>query len=310
MKFFFLILFCFSLIYSQSIKIEGIIKQPQNEKIRAVIIVNDTIEKLSKVDSTNFVRNKIYEEKKLITVSDDEGKFTIYASKPNDTIFFKFGRLFHPEKYSVDDLLKNNEIELFPKSFPCISEKRCNQKTPSKLFAFVGTKLDVTYVDTSKYCELLMDSKFNAIYEIVENFSDEYPKSTMQFTSYDHNSMYQYLFPNFENILIFVGEFCGDLYHIKYQFYPVYKTKNGKWATIIDKKLDYYKNSDLAPQEINFEEGLSFDFSDFWTEQQIEWKFPKEYYKIIGNKALPIKGIYVEDLAKFKLEKIKNDYKQ
>ena len=114
-------------------------------------MVNDTINKLSKSNSAQSdLREKLFNDGKLITLSDDKGKFTIFANKLSDTISFRYGRLFYEEKHAVSDLLRLKKIEIHPKAFPCITNKKCDQKKPEQLFAFVGTKIKVSHVDTSK----------------------------------------------------------------------------------------------------------------------------------------------------------------
>lgn len=299
----FIFLLAFQFHYSQEMKIKGIVKQPENERIFTLIVVNDTINKLAKIDTTDFTRrNKVNNEKKSVTFADEKGYFEIIA-KPNDSIFFRFGRFYHSEKYLASDLMKHKKLIIEPKLLPCKTYVKCDQTKPSKIYGFVGKKIDVVY-DNSLYCGIIpMDSKYNAVYKIEQELLDHYSDSTISFTAYDHNSMSQYLFINYDTILTFVGEYCGELIQLKYQFYPVYKTKDGRWATPVDTKKELsYKSEKYPPIYINFEESVYFDVPNLPAQQIENYRYPNKYYRTENNKAFPIMGRYVEDLIKLREE--------
>ncbi|WP_162086896.1 hypothetical protein [Chryseobacterium aquaeductus] len=285
-------------------KIEGLIKQPTNEIRRSSIVINDTLNKIPESDRSR--RDEILRNQNLVTVNDDKGYFTITA-KPSDSIFFRFGRFYHPEKYLISDLMKLDKIIIDPKSIPCIPQKKCDQEIPSHLYIFVGKKINVSYVDTSMYCGgRRMDTKYNAVYQIEQEFGEHHLKPTINFTAYDHDSKYEYDFTNYDNVLIFVGEFCGDLIQLKYQFFPVYKTKDGRWATPIDTYMESsYKSDQFIPTNIIFDKPVAFDLlrsNKNPSEEQIaqlkKIKFSEKYYKIENGKVIPIMGRYAEDLVK------------
>ena len=287
-----------SFFKSQKVLIEGFIKQPTNKKINALIIVNDTINKLAKLDSLDFTRrDKIYREKEFINSNDEKGYFKILA-KPTDSLFFRFGTFFHSEMHAVSDLLKMDKIVIDPKPIPCIPIKKCNQEKPIKTYTFVGKKINVYSVDTSLYCGgMLWDSKYEAVYEIDQELLGHYPSSRMTFTAYDHASMYEYNFQNYDTILLLIREYCGDL--IEKDFFPVYKAVDGRWATPVDTYMEHhYQSKKLKLRNINFEKSFGFDISSDASPRYIGYKFPKEYYKIENGKAIPIMGRYVEDLVK------------
>jgi len=285
---------------SQIVIVRGIAKDSLKINNIIGIDVNDTIRKFrdkafknEKFKSENWSK---YEElvKKISTYPDfPDGNYTI-AAKLTDTLYFYKPR-YTTQKYKVADIIKNNiKVTLAPAN--CIPYKKCDQKIPSKLYAFVGKKIDVTSVDQTKFCGMSLDSEYKAEYKIEQEFSQHYPDSNIVFTAYDHNSMYEYDFQNYDHVLIFVGEFCGDLIHVKYQFFSVYKTKDGRWASPVKiRDEDYYKDS--IPVKITFEKSVNFDISDLSIET-IKYKFPKKYYKIKEGKAYPIMGRYAEDLVK------------
>ncbi|WP_129039978.1 hypothetical protein [Chryseobacterium sp. CH21] len=149
----------------------------------------------------------------------------------------------------------------------------------------------------------MMDSEYKAEYKIEQEFSEHYPSSTIAFTAYDHNSMYEFDFRNYDHILVFVGEYCGDLIHLKYQFFPLYKTADGRWATPVKPKAEQiYQLDQYTPSKIEFDQSVNFELSNDLSQEQIaqlrKYKFPEKYYDIKDHKAIPIMGRYAEDLVK------------
>ncbi|GAA4153761.1 hypothetical protein GCM10022217_09900 [Chryseobacterium ginsenosidimutans] len=290
---------------SQTVTVRGIAKDSLKINNIIGITVNDTVRKFrdkaftdKKFKSENW--NKYDELVKNFSTSPDfpDGNYSITA-KLIDTLYFYKPR-YATQKYKVADIIKNN-IKVILAPAPCIPYKKCDQKVPSKLYAFVGKKIDVTSVDQSKYCGLSLDSEYKAEYKIEQEFSDHYPDSSIIFTAYDHNSLYEYDFRNYENVLIFIGKYCGDL--IKDFFFPIYKTANGKWASPIKIGDEhYYKPDKFVPENIMFDKSVEFDLPNNITEEQIaqlkQYKFPEKYYKIENGKAIPIMGRYAEDLVK------------
>ena len=302
---YFLICFVPFLLNAQKVKIEGYIKLPDKKGAPiSSIVLNDTINKLNKLGIKDFsIRNKVTDNKDVFTITDTTGYFSINARLSDTLLFSNNTRLYYPEKFAVSDLMKKNNIIIKLKSKPCITPKKCDQKLPSKTYIFVGSKIKVSRADTSDYCYMSWDSKYNANYKIEQEFSDHFPDSTITFIAYDHNSMSQYLFKNYENILIFIGEYCGDLIHMKYQFFPVYKTQNGRWATTVDAyKAKYDKDKEDLYENIVFDKSVSFDLPNQLTDEQmtqfIKNRFPEKYYSIKDGKAYPIMGRYAEDLVK------------
>lgn len=306
---------------SQTVTVRGIAKDSLGINNFISISINDTLLKFrNKAFADEEFKKKNWDRYdelvKNFSTSPDfpDGNYVITA-KLTDTLYFH-KRNYSSQKYKVEDIIKNN-IKVILKPRSCIPYKQCDQKNPSKLYAFVGRKVMVSSVDNSKYCGLSLDSEYKGEYMIEQEFGDHYPNSKIIFTAYDHNSKYEYDFRNYNNILVFVGEYCGDLIQLKYQFYPVYKTIDGKWATPVDTYMEpYYKSDEFQPVNLTFDESVRFDLSRInnnISEEQIaqlkQFKYPEKYYKIENGKAIPIAGRYVEDLVKFwtKKRKSKND---
>ncbi|MBO6183754.1 MAG: hypothetical protein J6O88_03545 [Chryseobacterium sp.] len=290
------------LFNAQKVKIEGHVELPdKNGWPTTFISLNDTIAKLHKL---GLKGNEIKNDKDILAYTDSTNYFSINA-RPSDTLFFRNNvRLYHVEKYAVSDLMKKKNLVIKFRTKPCINPKECEQKIPSKLYVFVGEKINVSSVDTSDYCYMMMDSKYDATYKIEQEFGDHFPNSTITFTAYDHDFSHRFLFEDYNvNVLLFVEERCGELIHKRYKFFPVYKTKDGRWATPVDTYKDNYK--DLY-ENIVFDESVIFDLSNQLSVEQmaefIKNRFPEKYYRIKDGKAYPIIGIYAENMVKHWME--------
>lgn len=194
--------------------------------------------------------------------------------------------------------LKKNPIKIQLEPEPCIPYKNCEQKTPSNYYIFVGEKIEVKGEEIPYYCDtILMDGKFKASYKVLKNVYGKFPQNTISFFAFDHYGIPK--FSKYENVLLFIGEYCNELFHTKYQFFDVYKTKNGKWATPGNpyKYNQYKKNKIVKARRIKFDKNVFFDISNI-SKDRIEKEYPKEYFNIVGNKAIPIKGTYINELIK------------
>src|SRR5690606_5598056 len=295
----------------QTVTVRGIAKDSINNFIS--IVVNDTLQKFREKASRDEGFAKKYQSefdalvnnKDFHTIPDSGGNYTINA-KLTDTLYFRRFK-FATQKYKVGDIIAK-KTEVFLKPAPCKKLKQCEHKQPDKLYIFVGKKLNVSHIDTSTYCENIWDSAYRAEYKIIQQYSDYYPDSNIVFTAYDHNSTYEYQFQNYETVLIFVGEFCNELIHLKYQFFPVYKTKNGRWASPVKPHDElYYKDwkcNTIEPEKINFDKSVYFEIqrrkglTDQQQKEYSEQQFPKKYYEVKKEKAVPIMGRYAEDLIR------------
>jgi hypothetical protein len=107
-------------------------------------------------------------------------------------------------------------------SFPVLSEPG-----NSKYFVFIGKKISLEPV-LPKKGEIRLDSQFLATYKILEPYRGTYKGNSIEFTVYDHYGTPQ--FSLYEHVLLYVERHGDQYFHSKYQFSPLYKDTNGKWA--------------------------------------------------------------------------------
>ena len=185
------------------------------------------------------------------------------------------------------------------------------QTAQDSIYVFVGEQINVTLVEneiikkphptdstliTWRYS---MDFHYKVKYRIIQQVFNHYPKDTIEFDAYDHYGKPQ--FAAYQHALLFVSEGeGGKLYHQKYQYFDVYLTTDGRWASPGDPyRFDDNRRGSIEAVKINFKEPVIFDLSDIPADK-ISLIYPQEYYRINGNKAIALKGVYVEDLMNIK----------
>lgn len=194
------------------------------------------------------------------------------------------------------------------KTEPCEETITCNEKNP-EIFIFIGKKIDVSPVKQSTNCftietdprtqtnfeilETSMDSKFKSKYKILKKISKNITFKIIDFVSYDHASRVRY--DEFENVLLFVGKYCNELIHQKYQYEPVYKMKNGKWASPVCWEFDTSKRkSNKEPHKVDMAEPITVPYINLY--QKLEDVYRAPYYEIKKGKVYMRYGYYPEDL--------------
>jgi len=161
------------------------------------------------------------------------------------------------------------------------------------LFAFVGEKIDVSEIPVSEWA---MDFGFKAKYKILLKVYGNYSNDTIEFVGYDHYGFPR--FAEFKYVLLFVSNDSGRLYHEKYMFHDVYKTKDGRWAgpySISDYNHPYIEAVDIKPELIEFQEQVSYPINGL-RQGYINLRYPEPFYKIVDSSAVAIYGNFLEDL--------------
>lgn len=288
--------------HSQKVTISGTVSDTTKGKSQIYVIVNDTLRKffLGRNEPDRKKYNLLTKDTSLFLFVKSNGLFQITANK-SDSIFFQSFR--HKQQvYCVADLARMKSINISLEPEKCIPYVACKDTIPSNVYIFLGQKLRIAYDPGPYYCgeSLLTNLQFNAEYKILEQWFGHYTKDTIRFTAFDHYGRPE--FSRYEQVLLFVSEYCGSLYHEKYQYFELYKTADGKWASPGDPyRYDQYHKKDLVAQTIRFADDVWFDVSKL-SEAAIKLQYPEPYYKIEGQKAIPVMGSYVDDLITVKKE--------
>lgn len=200
------------------------------------------------------------------------------------------------------------------------------QNRSDSLLVFVGEKIDVHYSPEKpkvhppekavigenavllprlpRAVDVPFDGRYAATYKIISTLHGSYTKDTIKFIAFDHYGMPE--FSQFKNILLFVSSCRGKLYHEKYQYFALYATEDGKWASPYSSS-DYehpYKNSlTMKPQRIRFKYDLSFPLEGLASDV-IAKRYPKPYYELRVGSAIAIYGKYADELFKLKQQTV------
>lgn len=290
-------------LFAQKVILRGVATDTFSRSNYINLVVNDTFNKFLASDRAEFESgNEILENKDLMTKTGKNGYFEIKVN-PSDTLFFSaFEHI--TEAHLVADLLKRDSIRIDLKPKVCIEYKECHE--PGKIFVFIGEKLDVKKAEEIFYCNYItLDLEYKAKYKIIETLYGKHNSDTINFTAYDHWGTPN--FSTYEKVILYVAEYCGEFVHFKYEFDPLYKTKNGKWASPYRPRN--YRNVDsgfhIQPRKIEFLDSLVYDIQE-GHEKGIRENFKEPYSKIENGKLRIYYGNYPEELLE--LKKVNNKY--
>jgi hypothetical protein len=191
--------------------------------------------------------------------------------------------------------LTANSEDGIPLDTPSLSVKNYNGRSDS-MFAFVGEKIALEKLPPNS--ESGWDETFKATYKILKKVYGDFPGDTIEFVVYDH--LGHVFFSKFNYVLLYVSADSGTYYHKKYQFTPVSLTKEGRWAGLADEdvyELPANVKAKIKPVKIPFAEEawLPTKISDKKGEL-VPVNCPAKYFKVEGDKAIPVYGNYVEEL--------------
>jgi hypothetical protein len=174
----------------------------------------------------------------------------------------------------------------------------------TRLYVFVGEKIEVIRTAESDVNDsLVQDKAYKARYRVLHSVHGDYEGDTIEFEAFDHYG--SPAFAEYPHVLLFVIDVGGKLHHVKYQYFDVYRTRDGRWAgdgdpykheVLIDKSRRH-----VNPERIAFEQIISFDLRNM-DAALISKFYPAPYYRIEKQRAYALMGNYVEDLFLIKKE--------
>ena len=136
-----------------------------------------------------------------------------------------FGQL----KSKKDSLITDSSINLFAFVAQKISlnefNANVNYERPTSI------EVDSTTGDTiMKRRSYIMDHAFEAKYKVIQPVFNDLKTDTIVFNAYDHYG--RPAFELYSTVLLYISKSEDGSYyfHQKYQFDPLYKTKNGSWT--------------------------------------------------------------------------------
>lgn len=299
-----LALFCAFSPFAQQVTVSGTAFDTTKHRSMVQVVLNDTLRK-HRINQGRPAKERWAEYQMLtkdtnyVVWAKEDGKFRIKAER-GDSLHFHAYR-HHSKAYAVADLLQMDSIHITLEPEVCLPYTPCNDTTPARFFAFVGEKISVKGVQPVYYCNVYpMDSEFEAEYRILQEVYGNYEADTIRFKVFDHYGAPA--FSQYRHVLLLVSEYCGRLIHEKYQYFELFPTADGRWASPGDPyRYDDYHRKDLEAQRIPFVDSVFYDLSKF-NKAYIEKHFPEPYFRIEGQKAIPLMGAYIDDLFVVKRE--------
>jgi len=185
---------------------------------------------------------------------------------------------------------------------PLIAKDQANEnERKNRLFVFIGEKIEVKALPRKSGD---FDNGFRARYKVLLPVYGHYAADTIEFNAYDHYGTPP--FSSYKNVMLFVSEEKGKYYHEKYQFFDVYKTKNGRWASPYaedDYQHAYNNHTTVKPEKIEFAAEVAYPLKIKDSQgKEVILSYPRPYFKTTGDKAVAVYGNYTEDLFRLKKE--------
>ena len=310
-RYFFILLFYLSLnivCYGQNIIVKGSVFQSESIALKRDIrlSLNDTLANLIKNNDEKTLK-KFYKKKsnwkKYIITPNKNGQFKIKAGL-KDSITFRANQ-HYTKKFSVSDLIKLDSIHIRLDAKPC-DDDPCNEK--SKLIILKGQKVKFEKGNYN-YCNTIsMNSEWAASYSIDFLIYGDYENEMIDFKVSVHAR--QPSVQKSKNVVLYINNSCGKFVLTRNGYDPVFKTKNGKWAT-------NYQSFYLSkipeklrpkPEKIEFIEPVIINFHESWDENYISERWFEPYYTIQGRTAIANYGFYLEDAVKIRLAYLNKFY--
>ncbi|MGC5746302.1 hypothetical protein [Chryseobacterium sp. NFX27] len=199
-----------------------------------------------------------------------------------------------------------------------------NRNDSINLYAFIGEKISVEEFNpniNNKVIEkeideetgdsvsvirthFVTDNAFRCKYKVVKNILNNLSNDTIEFLAYDH-----YGKPSFsekDSVILYISKNKKDNYyfHQKYQYDKVFKDKNGNYYSYPKFSKDIedlkYAKENIKGFKANFKDE-KFNLNNLSPEVRKVY-YPGEFYEIKNNFAIPIKGVYLNELINYRLK--------
>lgn len=140
-----------------------------------------------------------------------------------------------------------------------------------QVIAFVGEKIGVYSVPYEEWCGvgyICLDQRLNARYRVIQVLEGAYDYPTIDFAVYDHGIIRTPFWRRQDRMIIYVGQYNGQLVHEKYQYDVLSPLKNGGFAFCGDpyawyepSEIETHGREKLVP--FNFYPPIREKISDF-----------------------------------------------
>ena len=183
------------------------------------------------------------------------------------------------------------------------------QSKDDSLYVLVGKKISIKKAKQPSLSsdQILFSSKYRLKFKVIQNVHNKLTQKTIVFYAGAHLGLRE--MPTSDYSLLFLSINNGQYSLIRFQFFDVYKTTDGRWAACgdpfyFDKQLKDSVKTYIPIVKLNFSDPVTFKINPSTDSASIKDVFPEPYFKIEGRVATGLMGCYVEDLFTMKKEGI------
>lgn len=170
------------------------------------------------------------------------------------------------------------------------------------LVAFVGEKISVEQFEPEG-CEncIRMDGAFRARYRVLQVVYGTLPLEEVTFVAYDHYGTP--MFSKHEHALLFISKGDdGGFYHQKYQYFPVYRTTDGRWfgcGSPYQDEPEVHRHMTVHAEDVEFAKPVHFSLKGL-KDHEVKERYPAEFFTYARDRAYCNKGASVDGLFQVK----------
>lgn len=181
------------------------------------------------------------------------------------------------------------------------------QSKDDSLYVFVGKKVSIKKATQPKLKadQIRFYTKYKLKFKVVQNIYNKLEEKTVIFYSAAHLGMRE--LPTSDYSLLFLSNKNGQYNLIRFQFFDVYQTKDGRWASCGDPFYsdEQFKDSlktTIPVGKLNYKKPVTFKVNPSLDSAKVKEVFPEPYFKVEGQTATGLMGSYVDDLFIIKKE--------
>lgn len=177
------------------------------------------------------------------------------------------------------------------------------------MYVFVGKRVSIKKAKQPKLKEyqIRFYSKYKLKFKVVQNIHNKLEEKTITIYSAAHLGMRE--LPTSDYSLLFLSNNNGQYNLIRFQFFDVYQTKDGRWASCgdpfySDERFKDSIKSSIPVAKLDFKKPVTFKINSSQDSVNVRQVFPEPYFKVEGQTATGLMGSYVDDLFILKKEGI------
>lgn len=183
------------------------------------------------------------------------------------------------------------------------------QSLNDSVFVFVGEKVSIKKIRQPNLSkgQIHLYSKYRLKFKVIQNVHNVLEQKRIVFYADAHLGLRE--LPTNKHSLLFLVLENGQYKLIRFQFFDVYKTTDGRWVSCgdpfyLDKKFKDSIKSVIQIVKPVFSRPVTFKINPSMDSASVKDVFREPYFKVDGKVATGVMGCYVEDLFTLKKEGI------